>query len=863
MPLQKFHNQFLAFLRRIHWKELVAILFILLGVYFFRQERHELRSLSLFIKKADQYWISVGVILTAVYIFLQSGLLLYCFKAVKADLPWPASILLFLKQNFISIFLPGGGVTTFAYLPAMLRKERIERHKIYLAGGLQGFIGIFTVILVGLPVIFYALLTHQAVVSETNIFVGTAALSLLLILLFLTFRRRGKIQNFLMKVFPKAETFLEEILIIELSASKLIVATLFSVLVEFCGIVHLYIAMLASGTDASWEAAFTAYIVSTLFLIFSPLLKGLGAVELSISYILKLYGYNTLQAVEIALLYRLLEFWLPLVAGIIAWAWKGKNLFLRLAPPLLIFLLGTVNIFSVLTPPIASRLHLLKEYIPLESIHASNWLVILLGLVLIVTAAFLIRGLKGAWWLAIAVSALSLIGHLTKALDYEEATLSLFVIIVLYSSRKQYRLRSDPRFINIGTVTGIATLITVLIFGSIGFYWLDEKHFGLDFSLWQSIRYAFTNFLLIQNDLQPITHFGTEFIMSIRVLGIGAWAFFLYTVFRPYLSATFFKSQDYEKAFFWINQYGSSPVDYFKADADKLLFFSNENEGFIAYRVANGFAIVLEEPVCLEEHKLKFLIEFDQFCIKEGLKPAFYRIDEESLYHFSTLKKKKLLIGQEAVMDINSFSLEGKQNKALRNSLNSLQKKGYQTRVHKAPHTRQFINELKAVSDEWLKAYDKIEITFSQGMFNPSLISQQEVIAVHDEANKTVAFLTIIPDYTPDECTYDLIRKTADAPGGCMDALIIKLTEYAKESGSHYLNLGLVPMSGIDQPESTAERLVKYAYEKISRFKHYQGLREFKEKYASQWLNKYLIYENDFDLVQLPAALRKVMEPAS
>ena len=55
--------------------------------------------------------------------------------------------------------------------------------------------------------------------------------------------------------------------------------------------------------------------------------------------------------------------------------------------------------------------------------------------------------------------------------------------------------------------------------------------------------------------------------------------------------------------------------------------------------------------------------------------------------------------------------------------------------------------------------------------------------------------------------------------------------------------------------------MVKFAYEKVKRFHHYQGLRDFKAKYASQWLNKYLVYDNDFDLVELPMVLNKVMVP--
>ena len=67
-------------------------------------------------------------------------------------------------------------------------------------------------------------------------------------------------------------------------------------------------------------------------------------------------------------------------------------------------------------------------------------------------------------------------------------------------------------------------------------------------------------------------------------------------------------------------------------------------------------------------------------------------------------------------------------------------------------------------------------------------------------------------------------------------------------------------MSGLEAPDTTVEKLMKYAYQKIKRFQHYHGLRSFKEKYASQWLNKYLVYENDFDLIRLPAALSKAMK---
>ena len=292
-----------------------------------------------------------------------------------------------------------------------------------------------------------------------------------------------------------------------------------------------------------------------------------------------------------------------------------------------------------------------------------------------------------------------------------------------------------------------------------------------------------------------------------------------------------------------------------------MLFISEVYDGFISYRATQTFAIVLEEPVCAEDNKVSVIKEFEKYCRTKGIKPIYYRVDEQSLYYFDTLNKKKIFIGQEAVMDLSQFTLEGKEKKSLRNALNSLLKKGYEVKVIEPPIQGLILQGMQQVSDEWLQTFEMEEAIFSQGMFDRLEVKTHKAVVMFDNEQRIVGFLTIIPDYRTGECTYDLIRKTADAPGGCMDALIIEMIKYSKQHNYQYLNLGLVPMSGIENPDNTAEQVVKFAYEKIKRFRNYQGLRDFKEKYATEWQNKYLIYDNDFDLIQLPNALNKVMQP--
>ena len=845
-----------------YWREILAILLLLLGVYFFRAQRQELISLEQHVRSANPLWIWIGILFTLLFLFFQGAMYRSSFAAVGSSLQWSHSFDLFLKRNFLSVFLPAGGISSLAYTPSYLRKNGLSKLQTHQASGIYAFIGILTVFLTALPVVIVSVfkLGHLE-----NVLEGMAVLLVILtgsFLLVRSLRNKGWLYSFIEKKFPATFPSIKDFFSVQVSKKQVGITIIHSLFIEACGIAHIYIACKALGLPANLEASAIAYVVSVLLMLISPFLRGLGAVELAMVFVLKSFGFTAVDALAVTILYRFFEFWLPLLAGFISFTWKGRYIFMRLFPAILVFALGVVNILSVMTPPAASRLKLLARFVPVESINASNLLILLIGFILLVTSAYLIRGQRNAWLLAMAMTVLSLLGHVFHALDYEEAILSASVVLILAASVKQYRLRSDRKLIQLGFLSVSLVFFAVLLFGFVGFYFLDKKHFGFSFTVIQSLQVSAENFLLIaHDDLVPKTRFGQEFIRLMQALGFFAWSFLAFVVVKPIFNKKKQLPQSHERARAILEQYGTSPVDYFKIYPDKLLFFSDRFDSFIAYRIANGFAIVLEEPVCAEENKIPALQEFDEHCRKMSLRTAFYRVDESSMSYFTYLKKRKLLIGQEAVLELASFTLEGRDKKSLRNGLNSLQKKGYVTTVVKAPLSADLVNEMKAVSDEWLKGYEKKELVFSQGMFVAEEIAMHDVIIVRDEFQKLKAFLNIIPNFAPEEFTYDLIRKTTDAPGGCMDALIIELITYAKQHGAKYLNLGLVPMAGIEQPDNTAEQLMHYAYVKLKRFRHYAGLRHFKEKYASAWHNKYLVYDNDFDLLQLPVALNKVMQP--
>ena len=275
-----------------------------------------------------------------------------------------------------------------------------------------------------------------------------------------------------------------------------------------------------------------------------------------------------------------------------------------------------------------------------------------------------------------------------------------------------------------------------------------------------------------------------------------------------------------------------------------------------------NFAVVLEDPVAENRDEMKKCIaSFSKYCYENGLKDIYYRVPKESLPVYLELSRKSLFLGQEGVVDLESFTLEGGEKKSIRNALNKIKEQGYTTHINIPPLRDGLIQKLKAVSDEWLKLTERDEIIFSQGMFVEKEIKEQTVISIENSEEKIIAFLNVIPDFVKDEGTYDLLRKTADAPNGIMDHILIELFKYFKAKGIRYINLGFAPMSGLNDPHNFTEKSMKFAYEKIRSFSHYRGQRDYKDKFNPSWNDKFLIYSNDYDLLQVPGVLARIIKP--
>ncbi|MGV8963274.1 MAG: phosphatidylglycerol lysyltransferase domain-containing protein [Candidatus Saccharimonadaceae bacterium] len=840
---------------------MLGLLSILAAIYFIKHEQTELIQVKSVLSNANSWLVVIGLLSVLLFVLVQGWMYQYSFKAVRKRIPLKTALLLFLKRNFISVFIPVSTITNiFFFNKDIEKKQGIDKTYIYYASIIFSLCSIASSILIAIPAAILLLMKNNL---RGNYIIGIVLVVLILVGLIygaISVVQKGFVFKILQKRAPQIALSFEELLTHPLDKIALFKVLALSCIIEIIGLAQLYIAMMALNITPSITVAIVGYSLVLIILMTSPLLKGVGAIELALTYVLTLFGFAAVGALSVAFLFRFFEFWSVLVLGALAFLFKKDGLFIQLLAPVLLFFLGVINILSAITPALVVRMKYLVHFIPQNIIEVSNTMVVVVGIILIFTAVTLVQGYRNSYYLALSLTVFSIIGHLFKGIDYEEATLSLITASVLVYQRKDYFIRSTPfKFPKLELA--VAVFIGVLIYGIGGFYLLDFRHFNENFTLWNSVKTTFQSIALLNIQLNAITPFARYFLLSLNILGISSLIYLFWVGFKTFNTEDATNKAQFKSAKQMVLDFGRSSLDYFKTYPDKLLYFFENNDGFISFKTTRKYAVVLENPVCFDdspENLILHIKEFESFALSNNRNVIYYRVPDTFRNIYESMGKKLFLLGEDASVNLKSFTLEGLDAKPLRNAINKMIKSGFIFKMNQAPQSDGFLQQLAFVSNDWLRKSERKEFCFSQGTFNTIELKQQTVLTVENEEGKIVAFLNVIPSIKG-ELNFDLMRKTADAPNGTMDFLFISMMQHYKDKGYNSLNLGMVPFSGIDDPQNFPERAMKLAYEKLKQFGHYKSLRSFKEKFKPDWIKLYVVYDNDMDLINLPTILKKVM----
>ena len=524
---------------------------------------------------------------------------------------------------------------------------------------------------------------------------------------------------------------------------------------------------------------------------------------------------------------------------------------------------GVINLYSVLGSSLPHRLAPLQEVFPLEFIHLSRFLTLLIGFALVISAINIYKRKRRAFLTVFCISCFSIFFHLTKGLDYEEAVFSLLLVIILALTRRYFTVKSSTPSIRWGLLQFSIAALLAVSYGVAGFWFLERREFGINFTIGDALRETLLYLTLVGDpQLVPQTRYALWFQDSLYLMTITAIIYSLYAVFRPVVYQLQMLPRERDSAKKIVEKHGRSSLDFFKFWPDKSFFFSPTTESFIAYQAGNNFAIALADPVGPEDEIEIIIDDFKAFCDENDWGIAFHQALPDFLPVYERLGFKKIKVGDDAIVDLIQFTLEGKEKKEFRHTINKIEESGIQFIRHEPPIADVTLSQVKEVSDEWLKIPGRRERQFTLGKFDPNYIRSTPLFTATDPHGTVLAFINQIPSYHEGEATCDLMRRRSNAPNGIMDFLFIKLFLYLKDKGFQRFNIGMAPMSGFQEDEeaSLEEKAIHFFFQHLNFLFSYRGLRQYKAKFTSYWEPRYTLYKGALDLPKIALALREISE---
>ena len=480
------------------------------------------------------------------------------------------------------------------------------------------------------------------------------------------------------------------------------------------------------------------------------------------------------------------------------------------------FAVGVIGIVSALTPDIADRVRIVSGVLQPGWPEAARVLTVAGGLGLIWLSRSLARRRHRAWQLAIAVVVASAATHLAKGLDFEEAAISLALLVALIRWRRRFDVPGDPA--SVRPLLGLAAALTGLTAFLIGV----------------ELRGA---------DLPPRA---SDALTGIGlVLGFGA----LYLWLRPFGQAVAQTVGERRVAHALVDAYGTDSLSFFALRKDKSYLFSPTRRAFLAYRVVAGTALMSGDPVGDVAEIDALLDELRALARAHGWRLAVVGASEHHLERYRALGLKPIPMGEEAVLRPDEFSLEGRAIRKVRQSVSRLQKAGYSFRVVAADDVSAELEaELAEVSSVWRG--DQPERGFSMAIDDLHLPGTVLAIA-SDEQGKIGGFLHLAPSPAGGGWSLSTMRRRPHSPNGLTEFLIVETTLWAKEEGASELSLNFCALTDFLAPERATswwKRIARRGLLLADNVFQLERLYSFNRKFFPEWRRRYICVERFTDV---------------
>ncbi|WP_433328533.1 bifunctional lysylphosphatidylglycerol synthetase/lysine--tRNA ligase LysX [Spirillospora sp. CA-294931] len=344
------------------------------------------------------------------------------------------------------------------------------------------------------------------------------------------------------------------------------------------------------------------------------------------------------------------------------------------------------------------------------------------------------------------------------------------------------------------------------------------------------------------------------------VLGTGLLVITFWALFRPGRRDPVLTPSEEIPARALLAEYGDQDsLGYFALRRDKDFITAPNGKAGIAYRVEGAVSLASGDPLGDPESWDQAIEAWLGECRAHAWIPGAVSVGERAAHIYRRHGFDALELGDEAIIDLTDFNLEGREMRQVRQAVRRVERAGYTVRIRRHSQIAGWeMAKLIRSADAWRGEETERGFSMALGRLGDPTDGRCVMVEAFDSKGELRGLLSFVP-WGRTGLSLDLMRRDRAAENGLNEFMVAKLAEKAATVGAQKLSLNFAMLrSAFERGSQIGAGPVARIYYRVlsfaSKFWQLESLYLSNAKYMPDWRPRFICYQQSRDLVRLGLA---------
>ncbi|MDI1454577.1 phosphatidylglycerol lysyltransferase domain-containing protein [Streptomyces sp. ATE26] len=348
--------------------------------------------------------------------------------------------------------------------------------------------------------------------------------------------------------------------------------------------------------------------------------------------------------------------------------------------------------------------------------------------------------------------------------------------------------------------------------------------------------------------------------VTVNVLSTALVLAVFYAAFRSRRAVDPLTEDDEKRLRALLERHGErDSLGYFALRREKSVVWSPTGKAAVAYRVVGGVSLASGDPLGDPEAWPGAIGPWLTEARAHGWIPAVMGASEEAGTVYARHGLDALELGDEAIVEVAEFTLEGRAMRTVRQAYNRVRRAGYRVRIRR--HEDIPAAEMAYLverADDWRDGAGERGFSMALGRLADPEDGRCVMLECTDAEGRLRALLSFVP-WGPHGLSLDLMRRDRDSDNGLMEFMVIELLRRSGETGITQVSLNFAMFRSVFERGARLGagpvlRLWRSLLSFFSRWWQIESLYRANAKYRPIWEPRFLLFEKSADLLRIGLA---------